>query len=95
MAKFVMMCLDRPGALALRLATREAHLAYMAAHQPSIALGGPMLNAAGEMCGSLLVIEAPDEAAARAINAADPYTLAGLFERVDVLAWRQTFGPPL
>jgi uncharacterized protein YciI len=44
------------------------------------------------MAGSLIIIEAPDLAAARAFHAADPYTLAGLFERADLRLWRATVG---
>jgi len=34
-------------------------------------------------------VEAADRAAAEAFAQADPYARAGLFERVDILAWRQ------
>jgi uncharacterized protein YciI len=40
----------------------------------------------------MLVIEAEDLAAAQAFAAADPYAKAGLFERVDVRAFRVTLG---
>jgi uncharacterized protein YciI len=34
-----------------------------------------------------------DEAAVRAFHAADPYKIAGLFERVDLRPWRATIFP--
>ena len=92
MAHFVLICIDKPGSLALRMATREAHFAYGRATPGLIRLGGPFLNEAGEMAGSLIIMEAADLEAAKAWQAADPYTLAGLFERVEVLPWRATFG---
>jgi len=92
MAQFAILCTDKPGALALRLATREAHLAYARGFPGLIRLAGPFLNAAGEMTGSLFLVEAPDIDAVRAFNAADPYTLAGLFERVEITPWRATIG---
>ncbi len=46
------------------------------------------------MAGSLFLIEAADIEAVRAFTAADPYALAGLFERVEVRAWRQTLPRP-
>lgn len=92
MAHFAITCIDKPGSLALRMATREAHFAYVRAHPGVIRLAGPFLDAAGEMTGSLLLIEAADIAAARAFSAADPYTLAGLFERVEIRPWRATVG---
>lgn len=92
MATFALICIDRPDALELRLATRQAHFDYLAANPGVVRLGGPFLNAAGEMAGSLLLIEADDLAAAEAFGAADPYRLAGLFERVEIRPWRATVG---
>ena len=92
MANFALICIDKPNSLALRLATREAHFAYAHSTPGVIRLGGPFLNAAGEMAGSLILIEAEDLAAAWAWHEADPYKLAGLFERVEILPWRATFG---
>lgn len=45
-------------------------------------------------CGSLIVVEAEDEAAARALLDADPYNEAGLFESVTVQPWRWVVGKP-
>jgi uncharacterized protein len=92
MAHFVLICIDKPNSLALRIATREAHFAYGRAKPGMIRLGGPFLNEAGEMAGSLIIMEAADLEAAKAWQAADPYNLAGLFERVEVLPWSATFG---
>jgi hypothetical protein len=92
MALFVLTCMDRPGSLALRMATREAHFAYARSLPGVVRLGGPFLSDTGEMIGSLMIIEARDIAAARRFNAEDPYTRAGLFERVEVAPWRVTFG---
>lgn len=92
MPTFVLFCVDKRGSLDLRMATREAHLAYMRDKAAMMKLGGPMLNDMGEMAGSLLIVEAPDHAAALELNAHDPYTLAGLWERVDVKAFKATLG---
>jgi len=92
MAIFALFCLDKPNALDLRMATREAHLAYAGGFSGKIRLGGPMLNEAGEMAGSIIFMEADDIAEARAFNAEDPYTKAGLFQRVDITAFRPTLG---
>ena len=92
MPTFVLFCVDKPGSLDLRMATREAHLAYVRDKAAMVKLGGPMLNDEGEMAGSLLIVEAPDRAAAIELNAHDPYTLAGLWERVEVKAFKATLG---
>ncbi|HEY1750369.1 MAG TPA: YciI family protein [Caulobacteraceae bacterium] len=93
MGLFVLVCIDKPDALALRLATREAHFAY-ANSLPAgfIRLGGPFLDQRGDMAGSLIVIDAEDLTAAEAFSHNDPYRKAGLFERVEIRPWKATFG---
>jgi len=93
MATFVLFCTDHPNSLDRRLSVREQHLAYVAeAGADLIKLAGPMSNDAGEMCGSMFIIEAKDKAAVEAFNAADPYKIAGVFERVEIHAIRITVG---
>lgn len=92
MALFVLFCIDKPGSLDLRMATREAHLAYMRDKADLLKLGGPLLDEQGQMAGSMLIVDVPDRAAAIALNAQDPYTLAGLWARVDVKTFRATLG---
>ncbi len=92
MTNFVLMHVDKADSLALRMATREAHLDYARAHAPIIRIGGPLLTEAGEMSGSFFILEAETLAAAQAFSDNDPYTLAGLFERRDLKIFRATFG---
>ena len=73
---FAVICDDEPGALEVRKANRAAHLAYIDA-TGAVAQAGPLLDAAGAMCGSLLILDVADEAAARDWTAADPYALTG------------------
>jgi uncharacterized protein YciI len=95
MAFFIMLCLDKPGALELRKATREAHLAFARQHGDILRAGGPLLDADGGMTGSFLLFDAPDIGAVRAFKDEDPYGKAGLFARVEVHPWRQTVGAPI
>ncbi len=94
MPLFVITAIDKPGALAVRLEHRPAHLAYLADHGGVVKLAGPFLTAAegGEPRGSLLVVETADLAAAQAFAAGDPYAAAGLFESCKVEPWRITIG---
>ncbi len=92
MALFVLTCIDKPGALPLRMSVREDHLAFVRAKRAMVKLGGPFLDAAGEMAGSMLIIEAPDMAAAEAFAAEDPYGRATLFESVTIRPYRVTVG---
>ena len=88
---FAIQCDDRPGALEVRLAARPDHLAWLDGQVENIVLGGPVLDAEGKPCGSVLVIEAPDQAAAERFAAADPYAAAGLFARTTVRPFRSVF----
>jgi uncharacterized protein YciI len=85
MALFVFHGLDKAGALELRKATREAHLAWIAALNPRVKIGGPMLSDDGAMpIGSMLVVEADTLADAKALFAQDPYALASLWQSTSV-----------
>ena len=91
MALFVISFLDRPDSLALRLANREEHLAYMAA-SGLVRLGGPYLDDQERPIGSLIIVEAADEAEVRAFMKDEPYNRAGLIPDFDVRLWRYTAG---
>ena len=92
MPHFVLIGLDKPGAADLRAATREAHLAYLREHGAAVKLGGPYLDEDGGSVGSLLIVEAPDRAAAEAFQRADPYARAGLFASTELRSWRLVVG---
>lgn len=79
---FVIHAIDRPNSLELRKATRPAHLEFLAGFETPV--GGPLLDADGQMCGSCIILDVPDRAAAEAFVENDPYAKAGLFESVDV-----------
>ena len=89
---FVVIAKDKENSLALRMATREAHFAYALAGGV-IKLGGPFLDANGDMCGSLIIFEAENLEAAKAWHAGDPYVKAGLFATSEVQPWKSTFNP--
>ncbi|MFN3512595.1 MAG: YciI family protein [Phenylobacterium sp.] len=92
MTVFALFCRDKPDSLALRMANREAHLAYVGGFRDRLRLAGPMLDEAGNMAGSILFFEAESLAEAEAFSLEDPYRKAGLFERVDITAFRPTLG---
>ncbi|HEY1838301.1 MAG: YciI family protein [Rhizomicrobium sp.] len=89
---FILIATDKENSLALRMASREAHLAYARA-TGVVRFGGPFLDAKGEMTGSMIVFEAADMDAARRWAGNDPYAKAGLFARSEIRAWKLTFNP--
>ncbi len=82
---------DKPNHLDLRKANREAHLAYIK-ETGAVAMAGPCLDAAGEMCGSLIILDVADMSAAQAWADGDPYAKAGLFASVDLIQWNKLIG---
>jgi len=92
LALFVITCIDKPNMLELRKATRDTHIAYIKGFADSILIAGPFLDDAGEMCGSLLIFEAPDKAAAQAFSDGDPYAQAGVFASVEIRGFRAGVG---
>ena len=89
--RFALMTKDKPGALQTRMDNREAHLAYIA-ETGVVEMAGPVLDDDGQMCGSLIVLEVADMAAARAWAENDPYAKAGLFSEVTLRAWKKVIG---
>ena len=85
---FAIVCTDRPGGLDLRLATRSTHLAYLTTYADRVMHGGPLLDADGRPCESLLVVDVEDRAAAEGFAASDPYAKAGLFESTVIRGFR-------
>ena len=88
---FAVICEDKPGALELRKANRPAHLAYLE-ESGVVTQAGAFLDAADLPCGSLVILEAEDLAAAKAWAAGDPFALAGVFAKVEVRPWRRVIG---
>lgn len=79
---------DKPGALQTRLDTREAHVTYLR-KTGVVSQAGPLLDDAGGMIGSLVILDVADMDAARDWAANDPYARAGLFERVELIQWKK------
>lgn len=94
MPLFALVGRDGPGAPALRAAHRPAHLAHLRplAAAGRIRFAGPLLDAAGAPCGSLVVFEADDLAAARSLAARDPYVVHGVFGSHEVLGTKDVSG---
>ena len=78
---------DKPDSSALRQANRSDHLSYVSNFD--VRFGGPLLDDEGAMCGSMLVLDLPDRQALEEFVAGDPYTKAGLFERMSIHGWKQ------
>jgi uncharacterized protein YciI len=93
---FVATCIDKPGALPIRIENRPAHLAYLGALGPKLKVAGALLSPDGQSpIGSMLIFEAETRADVDLYVAGDPFAKAGLFASIDVKPWRQGVGQPL
>lgn len=81
---------DKPGALEIRKANRDAHLAYIE-DTGVVTQAGPLI-VDGEMAGSLVILDVADMAAAEAWAEGDPYAKAGLFASVELVEWKKVIG---
>ncbi|MCA3133281.1 MAG: YciI family protein [Rhodocyclaceae bacterium] len=83
---------DKPGSAALRASTRPAHLDYLKVHQHLLLAAGALIEDDGTGgSGGVLLVDTDDRAVAERFIAEDPFTLAGLFEKVTVTRWRKAF----
>ncbi len=82
---------DKDGALQTRLDNRAAHVAHLK-DSGVVVHAGPFVNDAGDMCGSLVVLDVEDMAAAENWAANDPYAKAGLFASSELIQWNKVIG---
>ncbi len=85
---FALVAFDQPGHVAQRMELRPDHLKFLESLGSSLKLAGPYQNEAGELVGSIVIIEAASLADARAAFARDPYAQAGLFDTVSIKPWK-------
>lgn len=85
--KFVILGYDGPEGEARRKIYRPAHLANLEplAHQGRVILAGPLTD----KTGSLMVLEFDSQAEAEQFAKQDPYTVNGVFERVEIHPFMQ------
>ena len=89
--RVALICIDKPNALQIRLDTRAAHLAHIAA-TGVVELAGPFLNQEGQMTGSLIILTVDSLAEAQDWAMLDPYSVAGLFQSVMITEWKKVVG---
>jgi uncharacterized protein len=90
--KFVIIGYDGPEGEAKRKIHRPAHLANLEPldKQGRVILAGPLTDKAG----SLLVLEFATQEDAEQFAQSDPYTVNGVFERVEIHPFSQVLPKP-
>ncbi len=76
----------------MRQQQRAAHLEFLDAHKHLLLACGAKLQDDGQDAGGgLYVVDLDTREAAEAFIAADPFSQAGLFERVTITRWRKAY----
>ena len=89
--RVALICTDKPNSLETRKANRDAHLAHIK-ESGIVEMAGPFLDPAGNMRGSLIILEVENMEQAQSWADADPYKHAGLFSDVSLQVWNKVIG---
>lgn len=94
--QFLVMAKDGTdeGAIERRRRTRPTHLESI---QPlvdsgNVLVGGALLSDAGDMIGSMLLVDFPDRTDVDAWLAGDPYVTGGVWQEIEVTPFRTAVG---
>jgi uncharacterized protein len=83
---------DKPGHQSLRQRVRPVHLQYLEMNKNKLLASGAKLDDAGENAsGGIYILETESRSDAEPFIAADPFTKAELFQRIEITRWRKAY----
>ena len=89
---FAIQTVDKPGHGHVRAATRAVHVEYLTANKDKLLAAGALIDDDGSGGhGGILLVDTEERKEAERFIAEDPFTKAGLFEKVTVTRWRKAF----
>jgi len=89
---YAILTTDMPNSAELRAKVRDAHLEYLTANMHKLLAAGALTTDDGTGGhGSVFLVDTDDRKQAEAFIAGDPFTKAGLFEKVTVSRWRKAY----
>lgn len=89
---YAILTTDRKDAGDLRAKTRDVHVQYLTANMHKLLAAGALIDDDGTGGhGGILIVDTDDRKEAEAFAANDPFTKAGLFEKVTVTRWRKAY----
>lgn len=90
---FLVTCMDRPDAAALRVAHLDGHLAHVERHWTHYITAGPVREPGGDaLVGSVFLVLADSLEAAKVLMAGDPYITCGMYASVDYKVFTNSIG---
>jgi uncharacterized protein len=89
---YAILTTDKPNSAELRAKMRDAHLQYLTANLHKLLAAGALTADDGTGGhGGILIVDTDERKEAEAFIAGDPFTKAGLFEKVTVSRWRKAY----
>jgi uncharacterized protein YciI len=83
---------DKPNSAELRAKVRNTHVEYLTTNMHKLLAAGALISDDGTGGhGGILIVDTDDRKEAEAFIANDPFTKAGLFEKVTVTRWRKAY----
>lgn len=91
---FAVICTDRKDGLETRKLNRARHLEYLDSIGDALKGAGPFLDEDGNPYGSMVIVDMPNLDAVQKFAYNDPYSIAGLFDNVDIRHWNWFLNNP-
>ena len=89
---YAILTTDKPNSAELRAKVRATHIEYLTANLDKLLAAGALTADDGSGgYGGILIVDTDDRKQAEAFIAGDPFTKAGLFEKVTVSRWRKAY----
>ena len=89
---YIIQTTDKSGAAQVRADNRAAHIEYLTKHQNLLLAAGALIADDGSGGnGGVLIVDTEERKEAERFIAEDPFTRAGLFEKITVTRWRKAF----
>ena len=83
---------DKAGSSKVRADNRAAHIDYLTANKHKLLAAGALIDDDGTGgSGGILIVDTDERKEAERFAAEDPFTKAGLFEKVTITRWRKAF----
>jgi uncharacterized protein YciI len=83
---------DKAGSSQIRADNRAVHIEYLTSQQHLLLAAGALIEDDGTGGnGGLLIVDTDDRKEAERFINNDPFTKAGLFEKVTITRWRKAF----
>jgi uncharacterized protein len=89
---YVVQTKDKAGSSQIRADNRTAHIEYLTTQKHLLLAAGALIEDDGTGGnGGVLIVDTDDRREAERFINNDPFTKAGLFEKVTITRWRKAF----